>query len=126
MLGSTAGLEAKLTALASVLAGAHVSGPAVIDVTVPDEPTVGPTDHRGRDRSHEAGDLGLGTAEWPWLCLTGSRCRRIVRAPRQAPERIQMKLWSRVRSPGARSAVQPDHLAGFHDEARGSGRGEEG
>jgi cell division protein FtsQ len=41
-LGSTAGLEAKLTALASVLAGAHVSGPAVIDVTVPDEPTVGP------------------------------------------------------------------------------------
>ncbi|HEY5025840.1 MAG TPA: FtsQ-type POTRA domain-containing protein [Acidimicrobiales bacterium] len=42
VLGTTAGLEAKLTALASVLAGAHVSGPAVIDVTVPDEPTVGP------------------------------------------------------------------------------------
>lgn len=41
VLGSTAGLEAKLTALASVLAGAHVSPPAVIDVTVPDEPTVG-------------------------------------------------------------------------------------
>ncbi len=40
-LGSTARLEAKLTALASVLAGAHVSPPAVIDVTVPDEPTVG-------------------------------------------------------------------------------------
>lgn len=42
VLGTTAGLEAKLTALASVLAGAHVSAPAVIDVTVPDEPTVGP------------------------------------------------------------------------------------
>ncbi|HVA03278.1 MAG TPA: FtsQ-type POTRA domain-containing protein [Acidimicrobiales bacterium] len=41
VLGSTAGLQAKLTALASVLAGAHVSPPAVIDVTVPDEPTVG-------------------------------------------------------------------------------------
>ena len=42
VLGSTDALQAKLTALASVLAGAHVSGPAVIDVTVPDEPTVGP------------------------------------------------------------------------------------
>jgi cell division protein FtsQ len=42
VLGSTDGTQAKLTALASVLAGAHVSGPAVIDVTVPDEPTVGP------------------------------------------------------------------------------------
>jgi cell division protein FtsQ len=41
VLGSTTGLQAKLTALASVLAGAHVSPPAVIDVTVPDEPTVG-------------------------------------------------------------------------------------
>jgi cell division protein FtsQ len=41
VLGSTTGLQAKLTALASVLAGAHVSPPAVIDVTIPDEPTVG-------------------------------------------------------------------------------------
>jgi hypothetical protein len=41
VLGPTTGLQAKLTALASVLAGAHVSPPAVIDVTVPDEPTVG-------------------------------------------------------------------------------------
>jgi cell division protein FtsQ len=42
VLGSVAAVQAKLTALASVLAGAPVSGPAVIDVTVPDEPTVGP------------------------------------------------------------------------------------
>jgi cell division protein FtsQ len=42
VLGSTTGLQAKLTALATVLAGAHPSGPAVINVTVPDEPTVGP------------------------------------------------------------------------------------
>jgi cell division protein FtsQ len=41
-LGSTTGLGAKLTAVTTVLAGVHVSGPAVIDVTVPDEPTVGP------------------------------------------------------------------------------------
>jgi len=41
-LGTTAELPAKLTAVASVLAGAPVKGPAVIDVTVPDEPTVGP------------------------------------------------------------------------------------
>ncbi len=41
-LGSTQDLQAKLIAVASVLAGAHVSGPAMIDVTVPDEPTVGP------------------------------------------------------------------------------------
>jgi cell division protein FtsQ len=41
-LGSTAELPAKLTAVASVLAGARVSSPSVIDVTVPDEPTVGP------------------------------------------------------------------------------------
>ena len=42
VLGRTDQMAAKLTALASVLAGAHVAGPAVIDVTVPDEPTVGP------------------------------------------------------------------------------------
>jgi cell division protein FtsQ len=42
VLGRTDELTAKLSALASVLAGAHVVGPAVIDVTVPDEPTVGP------------------------------------------------------------------------------------
>ncbi len=41
-LGTTAELPAKLTAVASVLAGAPLKGPAVIDVTVPDEPTVGP------------------------------------------------------------------------------------
>jgi cell division protein FtsQ len=41
-LGSTQDLAAKLVAVASVLAGVHVRGPAVIDVTVPDEPTVGP------------------------------------------------------------------------------------
>ncbi len=40
VLGSTTGLQAKLVALASVLAGAHLSPPAVIDVTVPEEPTV--------------------------------------------------------------------------------------
>jgi hypothetical protein len=53
LLGSTEDLQAKLVAVASVLAGAHVSGPAMIDVTVPDEPTVGPppvsrTGPRGR------------------------------------------------------------------------------
>jgi cell division protein FtsQ len=42
MLGSTRDLQAKLIAVASVLAGVHLSGPAMIDVTVPDEPTVGP------------------------------------------------------------------------------------
>jgi len=42
LLGRTDALRAKLVALASVLAGAPVSGPAVIDVTVPGEPTVGP------------------------------------------------------------------------------------
>jgi len=42
LLGGTDGLRAKLTALASVLAGAAPRGPAVIDVTVPDQPTVGP------------------------------------------------------------------------------------
>ncbi len=41
-LGRTDGLRAKLVALDSVLAGAQVSGPAMIDVTVPGEPTVGP------------------------------------------------------------------------------------
>jgi cell division protein FtsQ len=53
-LGSTQDLQAKLVAVASVLAGAHVSSPAMIDVTIPDEPTVGPppavarTGSRGR------------------------------------------------------------------------------
>jgi len=42
VLGSTQDLQAKLVAVASVLAGARLSGPAVINVTVPDEPTVGP------------------------------------------------------------------------------------
>jgi hypothetical protein len=42
LLGRTDGLHAKLVALASVLAGVPVSGPAQIDVTVPGEPTVGP------------------------------------------------------------------------------------
>jgi cell division protein FtsQ len=41
-LGSAQNVRAKLSALATVLAGAPVSGPAVIDVTVPAEPTVGP------------------------------------------------------------------------------------
>ncbi len=41
VLGTTAELPAKLTALATVLADAHVSAPAVINVTFPDEPTVG-------------------------------------------------------------------------------------
>jgi hypothetical protein len=40
VLGSTTGLSAKLVALESVLAGAHLSAPAMIDVTVPEEPTV--------------------------------------------------------------------------------------
>jgi cell division protein FtsQ len=47
-LGSTTALEAKFTAVATVLAGVHVSGPAVIDVSIPDEPTVGPPPARGR------------------------------------------------------------------------------
>jgi cell division protein FtsQ len=42
VLGPATEVQAKLTALATVLSGAHVSGPAVIDVTYPDEPTVGP------------------------------------------------------------------------------------
>jgi cell division protein FtsQ len=42
VLGSTGALDAKLSSLASVLAGAHVSAPDVINVTIPDEPTVGP------------------------------------------------------------------------------------
>jgi len=42
VLGGTDGLRAKLEALASVLAAAAPRGPAVIDVTVPDQPTVGP------------------------------------------------------------------------------------
>ena len=42
VLGSTQDLQAKLVAVASVLAGARLSAPAMIDVTVPDEPTVGP------------------------------------------------------------------------------------
>ena len=41
VLGSSGALEAKMSSLASVLAGAHVSAPAVINVTIPDEPTVG-------------------------------------------------------------------------------------
>jgi len=42
VLGSTQELPAKLSSLASVLAGAQVSAPAVIDVTDPAEPAVGP------------------------------------------------------------------------------------
>jgi cell division protein FtsQ len=49
-LGRTDGLRAKLVALASVLAGAQVSGPAVIDVTVPGEPMVGPAPPLSRSR----------------------------------------------------------------------------
>jgi len=41
-LGGGAHMGAKLQSLASVLASAHPTGPAVIDVTVPDLPTVGP------------------------------------------------------------------------------------
>jgi cell division protein FtsQ len=41
VLGPSSALEAKMSSLASVLAGAHVSAPAVINVTIPDEPTVG-------------------------------------------------------------------------------------
>ncbi|HXX91965.1 MAG TPA: FtsQ-type POTRA domain-containing protein [Acidimicrobiales bacterium] len=40
-LGAPSTLGAKLEALASVLAGAQPHGPALIDVTVPDEPLVG-------------------------------------------------------------------------------------
>ncbi len=42
VLGPATEVQAKLTALATVLSGAQVMGPAVIDVTYPDEPTVGP------------------------------------------------------------------------------------
>ena len=41
-IGPDANLGAKLEALASVLAGAAPRGPAWIDVSVPDEPTLGP------------------------------------------------------------------------------------
>ncbi len=41
-LGAASHLPAKLAALTSVLAAGPASGAAVIDVTVPDEPTVGP------------------------------------------------------------------------------------
>jgi cell division protein FtsQ len=41
-LGSDNDLTAKLEALSSVLAGVNLRGPAVIDVSVPDEPTMGP------------------------------------------------------------------------------------
>jgi cell division protein FtsQ len=49
-LGRTDELHAKLVALASVLAGAQVSGPAMIDLTVPGEPTVGPAPPVARSR----------------------------------------------------------------------------
>jgi cell division protein FtsQ len=42
-LGTTSDLAAKFESLASVLAGANPHGPGVIDVTVPEEPTFGPT-----------------------------------------------------------------------------------
>jgi len=42
LLGSTAELPDKLVALASVLSEVRTTGPASIDVTLPDEPTVGP------------------------------------------------------------------------------------
>lgn len=41
-LGSTEDLTAKFESLAAVLAGAQPKGPAVIDVSVPSEPLVGP------------------------------------------------------------------------------------
>ena len=41
-IGSPVDLQAKYEALASVLAGAAVHGGDVVDVSVPDEPTVGP------------------------------------------------------------------------------------
>jgi cell division protein FtsQ len=41
-LGQATTLGAKFESLASVLAGANPRGPALIDVTVPDEPLVGP------------------------------------------------------------------------------------
>jgi cell division protein FtsQ len=41
-LGTPADLGAKLDAVASVLAEADPRGPALIDVTIPDQPTVGP------------------------------------------------------------------------------------
>lgn len=42
VLGPATDLSAKFESLASVLAGAPPSGPSVIDVTVPEEPEVGP------------------------------------------------------------------------------------
>ena len=42
VLGDATSLRQKLVALASVLAAGHVSSPSEINVTVPDEPTVGP------------------------------------------------------------------------------------
>jgi len=50
-IGPDVNLGAKLEALASVLAGAPPKGPAWIDVSVPDEPTVGPPPAAGRSSS---------------------------------------------------------------------------
>jgi cell division protein FtsQ len=41
-LGATVDLPAKFESLASVVEGAHPTGPGVIDVSVPEEPTFGP------------------------------------------------------------------------------------
>jgi len=48
LLGPDANVGAKLEALASVLAGAPPKGPEWIDVSVPDEPTVGPPPAAGQ------------------------------------------------------------------------------
>ena len=77
------------SSLASVLRGRPRDGRrTVIDVTVPDEPAVGPA------TTSRSATVTKMPVTWVWaprrdrqLCLTGSRCRRIVRSPRQAPER---------------------------------------
>ena len=48
VIGPPVDLEAKYEALASVLAGAPVPSGDVVDVSVPDEPTVGPMTDVGR------------------------------------------------------------------------------
>ena len=50
VIGSPTELEAKYEALASVLAGAPVVSGDVIDVSVPDEPAVGPTSESASGR----------------------------------------------------------------------------
>ena len=54
VIGTPSDLQAKYEALASVLAGAPVASGDVIDVSVPDEPTVGPSPVNSRKSSRKS------------------------------------------------------------------------